>query len=163
GRARMSLHLTQVAVSFGGDAVLTDVSAIVRPRDRVALVGRNGAGKTTLLRVIAVELEPESGTVSATGMTRVALHDQRPPLARAVTLGEYVGEGAAAAANLEAELRTLERRMAEGASDPVTLAEYGRVQAEFERAGGYAWRSQLESIVRGLGFTPDDLERPLRT
>ena len=159
----MSLHLTQVAVSFGGDTVLADVSAIVRPRDRVALVGRNGAGKTTLLRIIAGELEPESGSVSATGGTRTALHDQRPPLARAVTLGEYVGEGAAAAANLEAELRALERRMAEGASDAVTLAEYGRVQAEFERAGGYAWRSALESIVRGLGFTPDDLERPLRT
>ncbi|MDX6523681.1 MAG: transport system ATP-binding/permease protein, partial [Gaiellales bacterium] len=54
----MSLHLTQIRLSFGGDEVLSDVSAIVRPRDRVALVGRNGAGKTSLLRVIAGELEP---------------------------------------------------------------------------------------------------------
>jgi ATP-binding cassette subfamily F protein 3 len=159
----VSLHLTQVKLSYGGDEVLTDVSAIVRPRDRVALVGRNGAGKTSLLRIIAGELEPEGGTVSLTGGTTVALHDQRPPLRRGVTLGRYVGEGAAAAAGLEERLRRIERRMADGAGDEATLREYGEVQAEFERAGGYAWRSRLEGIVRGLGFTPDDLDRPLET
>jgi ATP-binding cassette subfamily F protein 3 len=159
----MTLHLTQIQRSFGGDEVLRDVSAIVRPRDRVALVGRNGAGKTTLLRIIAGELDAEGGSVSMTSGTRVALHDQRPPLRRGVTLGAYVGEGAAAAARLEGELRGLERRMAEGDTDATTLAEYGRVQAEFERAGGYAWRSRLEGIARGLGFSPEDLERQLET
>ena len=146
----MSLHLTQLRLSYGGDEVLSDVSAIVRPRDRVALVGRNGAGKTSLLRIIAGELTADAGTVSMTAGTRVALHDQRPPLARGVSLGAYVGEGAAAAARLEAELRTIERRMADGDGDPATLAEYGRIQAEFDRAGGYAWRSRLEAISRGL-------------
>ena len=120
----MSLHLTQIRLSFGGDEVLSEVSAIVRPRDRVALVGRNGAGKTSLLRIIAGELEPEGGTMSLTGGTRVALHDQRPPLRRGVTLGDYVGEGAAAAAGLEAELRRIERRMAEGDGDEATLRHY---------------------------------------
>jgi ATP-binding cassette, subfamily F, member 3 len=159
----MSLHLTQIRRSFGGDDVLLDVSAIVRPRDRVALVGRNGAGKTTLLRIIAGELDAEGGSVSMTAGMRVALHDQRPPLRGGVTLGDYVGEGAAAAARLEGELRTLERKMAEGDTAASTLAEYGRVQAEFERAGGYAWRSRLEGIARGLGFSPEDLERQLET
>jgi len=146
----MSLHLTQIRLSFGGDEVLSDVSAIVRPRDRVALVGRNGAGKTSLLRIIAGELDPEGGTMSLTGGTRVALHDQRPPLRRGITLGEYVGEGAAAAAELEADLRRIERRMAEGDSGEATLRDYGVAQAAFERAGGYAWRSRLEGIARGL-------------
>ena len=159
----MSLHLTQIRLSFGGDEVLSDVSAIVRPRDRVALVGRNGAGKTSLLRIIAGELEPEGGTMSLTGGTRVALHDQRPPLRRGVTLGDYVGEGAAAAAELEADLRRIERRMAEGDGDEATLRDYGAAQAAFERAGGYAWRSRLEGIARGLGFSPEDLERQLDT
>ncbi len=159
----MSLHLTQIRLSFGGDEVLSDVSAIVRPRDRVALVGRNGAGKTSLLRIIAGELEPEGGTMSLTGGTRVALHDQRPPLRRGVTLGDYVGEGAAAAAKLEADLRRIERRMAEGDSDEGTLRDYGAAQAAFERVGGYAWRSRLEGIARGLGFSPQDLERQLDT
>jgi len=159
----VTLHLTQIRRSFGGDEVLRDVSAIVRPRDRVALLGRNGAGKTTLLRIIAGELDAEGGDVSLTAGTRVALHDQRPPLRSGVTLGDYVGEGAAAAARLEAELRGMERRMAESDTSAATLARYGRVQAAFERAGGYAWRSRLEGIARGLGFSPQDLERPLET
>src|SRR5204863_371727 len=91
------------ALSFGADEILSDVSAIVRPRDRVALVGRNGAGKTTLLRILAGELEPDRGEISLPAGTRVALHDQRPPLAGGVTLGEYVGAGAADARRLKAE------------------------------------------------------------
>src|SRR6059058_5532791 len=83
----VTLHVSSVALSFGADEVLSDVSAIVRPRDRTALVGRNGAGKTTLLRLLAGELAPDRGEIAVTGGTRVALHDQRPPLVPDLTLG----------------------------------------------------------------------------
>ena len=159
----MTVHITSVALSFGADQVLDDVSAIVRPRDRIALVGRNGAGKTTLLRMVAGELTPERGEISVTTGTRIALHDQRPPLASETTLGEYVGGGAAAAERLEGELRDLEQRMAEGDTEPAVMRRYDAAQREFERAGGYGWRSRLESVARGLGFSPEDLERPLRS
>ena len=159
----MALHMTQLQLSYGSDEVLRDVSAIVRPRDRVALVGRNGAGKTTLLRILAGELAPDAGTLQLPPGARVALHDQRPPLARGITLGEYVGEGAAQAAGLEDELRSLEARMAAGDASAATMGRYDRATTEFEQAGGYGWRSKLEAIARGLGFTPDDLERPLDT
>ncbi len=159
----MTVHITSVALSFGGDEILSDVSAIVRPRDRVALIGRNGAGKTSLLRLVAGELTPDRGDISITAGMRVALHDQRPPLASPTTLGEYVGGGAAAAERLEGELRDLEQRMAAGDSDPAVLGRYDAAQREFERAGGYAWRSRLESVARGLGFAPEDLDRPLKS
>jgi ATP-binding cassette subfamily F protein 3 len=159
----MALHMTQLQLSYGSDEVLRDVSAIVRPRDRVALVGRNGAGKTTLLRILSGELAPDAGTLQLPPGARVALHDQRPPLARGITLGEYVGEGAAQAAGLEDELRALEARMAAGDASAATMGRYDRATTEFEQAGGYGWRSKLEAIARGLGFTPDDLERPLDT
>ncbi len=159
----MTVHITSVALSFGADQVLEDVSAIVRPRDRIALVGRNGAGKTTLLRMVAGELAPERGDISVTTGTRIALHDQRPPLASDTTLGEYVGGGAAAAERLETELRGLEQRMAAGETDAGVMRRYDAAQREFERAGGYGWRARLESVARGLGFAPADLERPLRS
>jgi ATP-binding cassette subfamily F protein 3 len=158
----MTVHVTSVALSYGADEVLADVSAIIRPRDRVALVGRNGAGKTTLLRLLAGELTPDRGDISLPPGSRVALHDQRPPLAGRETLGSYVGGGAARAEQLEAELRELETRMAEQPTDAV-LRRYDAAQREFERAGGYAWRARLEAVARGLGFTPDELDRPLRT
>jgi ATP-binding cassette, subfamily F, member 3 len=152
-----------VALSYGADEVLADVSAIVRPRDRVALVGRNGAGKTTLLRILAGELQPDRGEVSLTAGSRVALHDQRPPLTGDLTLGAYVGAGAADARALESELAELERRMAAGETGAAVMRRYGAAQQEFERAGGYAWRARLESVARGLGFVPGDLDRQLRT
>ena len=158
----MTVHVTSAALSYGADEVLADVSAIIRPRDRVALVGRNGAGKTTLLRLLAGELQPDRGEISMPPGTRVALHDQRPPLAGTDTLGSYVGAGAAKAEELEAELRELETRMAEHPTDAV-LRRYDAAQREFERAGGYAWRTRLEAVARGLGFSPADLDRPLRT
>jgi ATP-binding cassette, subfamily F, member 3 len=158
----MTVHVISVALSYGADEVLSDVSATIRPRDRVALVGRNGAGKTTLLRLLAGELTPDRGDISLPPGTRVALHDQRPPLAGRETLGSYVGAGAARAEQLEAELRELEGRMAEQPTDAV-LRRYDEAQREFERAGGYAWRARLEAVARGLGFTPEDLDRPLRT
>ncbi len=159
----MTVHITSVALSFGGDEVLSDVSAIVRPRDRVALVGRNGAGKTTLLRLLAGELQPDKGEITITSGTRIALHDQRPPLASGTTLGEYVGGGAATAERLENELRELEERMAGGNAEAATLRRYDAAQRAFERAGGYGWRARLEAVARGLGFAPDDLARPLRS
>ena len=159
----MTVHVTSAALSFGADEVLSDVSFILRPRDRVALVGRNGAGKTTLLRMLAGELAPDRGEIAIPSGTRLALHDQRPPLTTATTLGEYVGAGAAEASRLEEELRALEARMAEGDAGPKVLGRYEAAQRRFERAGGYGWRARLEAVARGLGFTPSDLDRPLRS
>jgi ATP-binding cassette, subfamily F, member 3 len=159
----VTVHVSSVALSYGADEVLADVSAIVRPRDRVALVGRNGAGKTTLLRILAGELQPDRGEVSLPAGSRVALHDQRPPLTGDLTLGAYVGAGAADARALESELAELERRMTAGETGTAVMRRYDAAQREFERAGGYAWRARLEAVARGLGFAPDDLGRPLRT
>jgi ATP-binding cassette, subfamily F, member 3 len=159
----VTLHVSTVALSYGADEVLTDVSAIVRPRDRVALVGRNGAGKTSLLRILAGELAPDRGEVSLPAGSRVALHDQRPPLTQNLTLGAYVGAGAADARRLEAELAELERRMAAGETDAAVMRRYDAAQRAFERAGGYGWRTRLEAVARGLGFAPADLDRQLAT
>ncbi len=157
----MTVQIAAVSLSYGDLEVFADVSATIRPRDRVALLGRNGAGKTSLLRLVAGQLQPDRGAVHVPGGTRVALHDQRPPIASGETLGAYVGAGAARAAALEARLRSLEERMAAG--DERALAAYDRAQHEFEHAGGYAWRSRLASVLRGLGFGEQDAGRPLST
>jgi ATP-binding cassette subfamily F protein 3 len=95
--------------------------------------------------------------------TRIALHDQRPPLQRGLTLREYVLTGAADLVALEGELARLEQAMAEGAHDSGTLDAYARAQARLEHAGGYRWRDRANTALRGLGFTDPDLERRLDT
>src|SRR5699024_7842570 len=127
------------------------------------LAGPNGAGKTTLLRALAGEVSLEGGELAWEKGARVALHDQRPPAGSRRPLREYVLAGTSDLAAVEAELRALEQRMASGEHDPATLRRYAEAQARLEHAGGYDWRDRAASVVRGLGFTDDDLERPLAT
>jgi ATP-binding cassette, subfamily F, member 3 len=148
---------------LSGDVLFDGVSFKVERADRLALAGPNGAGKTTLLRAIAGELSLEGGDLAFEKGTRIALHDQRPPSQSDRPLREYVLSGTADLAAVEDELRALEAAMAGGDHAPATLSRYASAQARLEHAGGYDWRDRAASVVRGLGFTDDDLDRPLRT
>ncbi len=148
---------------LAGSVLFDGVSFSVERRDRVALSGPNGAGKTTLLRILAGETERHGGELSFEKDTRVALHDQRPPLDQEITLREYVLSGARDLVALEEELRRLEHAMAGGAHDQATLNRYAEAQARLEHAGGYGWRDHAASVVRGLGFRDEHLDRQLRT
>src|SRR6266550_3096441 len=147
---------------IAGNVLFDGVSFSVERRDRVALSGPNGAGKTTLLRILAGETEKHGGELAFQKGTRVALHDQRPPLDQELSLREYVLSGAADLVATEGELRDLEHKMAGGQHDQGTLRRYSDAQARLEHAGGYAWRDRAASVVRGLGFAEPDLDRPLK-
>src|SRR6059058_210061 len=148
---------------LGGTLLFDGVSFSVERRDRVALSGPNGAGKTTLLRILAGETEKHGGELAFAKGTRLALHDQRPPLEQELTLREYVLAGARDLVALEDELQRLEQAMTEGDHAQTTLNRYAEAQARLEHAGGYAWRDRATSVLRGLGFDEEDLDRPLRT
>src|SRR5213082_83523 len=125
---------------LAGSLLFEGVSFSVERRDRLSLSGPNGAGKTTLLRMLAGQTEVHGGELAFAKGTRIALHDQRPPLQRGLTLREYVLSGAADLVAIEEELRRLEEAMAEGDHGPQTLRRYSEAQARLKHAGGYAWR-----------------------
>src|ERR1051326_6737844 len=148
---------------LAGTLLFDGVSFKVERRDRVALAGPNGAGKTTLLRMLAGQTEVHGAELEFAKGTRIALHDQRPPLQRGLTLREYVLSGAADLVAIEQELRQLEEAMATGDHGAQTLRRYSEAQARLEHAGGSARRERLGSVARGLGFREADLDRQLRT
>src|SRR3954447_24378118 len=148
---------------LAGDVLFDGVSFKVERRERLALSGPNGAGKTTLLRMLAGQTEIHGGELAFQKGTRVALHDQRPPLELGLTLREYAFSGAGDVIAAEEELARLEQAMAGGDARPETLARYGEAQALLEHAGGYAWRERAVASLRGLGFHDDDLDRELTT
>jgi ATP-binding cassette, subfamily F, member 3 len=148
---------------FSGEPLFDRVSFKVETGDRVALAGPNGAGKTTLLRMLTGEIPPDAGELAFRKGTRVALHDQRPPTDRGLTLSAYVFSAATELIAAEEELSRLELAMASGAHDAATLDSYARAQARLEHAGGYDWRERALAVLRGLGFADADLRRPLST
>src|SRR3954469_17659274 len=148
---------------LGGSLLFEGVSFSVERRDRLALSGPNGAGKTTLLRMLIGESEIHGGELSFAKGTRIALHDQRPPLDRGLTLREYSLTGARDLIETEEELARLEQAMAAGDHDEATLRRYSEAQARLEHAGGYTWRDRAAATLRGLGFGERDLDRQLTT
>ncbi|MDX6478724.1 MAG: ATP-binding cassette, subfamily er 3, partial [Gaiellaceae bacterium] len=114
---------------LAGTPLFDGVSFKVERKDRVALAGANGAGKTTLLRALVGQTELQGGELAFQKGTRTALHDQRPPLERDLTLDEYVLGGAADLVAAEADLHRLEAAMAGGEHDPATLRRYSEAQA----------------------------------
>jgi ATP-binding cassette subfamily F protein 3 len=141
-----------------GAPLFRGVSFKLERGDRMTLAGRNGAGKTTLLRMLARRTGVDGGELAFEKGARVALHDQRPPRERDLTLRDYVLAGCGDLVALEEELRALELRMARGED---VMSSYARAQGRLEHAGGWDWRVRAIAPLHGLGFRDDQLDRPL--
>jgi ATP-binding cassette subfamily F protein 3 len=148
---------------MAGKPLLRGVSFKLERRERLTVAGRNGAGKTTLLRMLSGETSIDRGELSIAKGARIALHDQRPPRERRVSLQDYLLSGCAEELEIERELGELEARMAAGGAEQATLARYSRAQARLEARGGYLWRDRATVMARGLGFVEADLGRRLDT
>jgi ATP-binding cassette subfamily F protein 3 len=154
---------SDLAKDMAGSPLLRGVSFKLERRDRLTLSGRNGSGKTTLLRMLSGETSVDGGQLAFAKDTRLALHDQRPPRDRDLSLRDYVLGGCGDLLAIEARLAELEQAMAVGATDSGTLDSYARAQGRLEHAGGYNWREGVNATLHGLGFRDADLGRDLAT
>jgi len=152
---------SDLSKDMAGVPLMSGVSFKLERRDRLTIAGRNGAGKTTLLRMLSGETGIDGGELVFQKGVRVALHDQRPPRDRDITLRDYVLSACKEQLQLEEELLSLELAMADG--DESVMNRYADVYARFESAGGYGWRERANTYLHGLGFTDDALDRKLDT
>ncbi len=150
-----------IGIHLGGEPIFSDVSFRLTRGQRMTLSGRNGAGKSTLLRILAGEAVNDSGSLAFQKGARIALHDQRPPRESGMSLGEYVYTARSDLIATEAELAGLEAKMSAGDHDEATMRDYSSAQQRLETAGGYRWRDDVLSVLRGLGFTDAQFDRPL--
>ena len=155
------ITLNGVRKSFGAFQVLDEVTFTIGASEKVALVGPNGSGKTTILRLITGQDEPDTGSVLVLPGTSIGFMPQDTELFGVSTLVEEVSNASVEVKHLESELRRLESAMSAGDDLEALLAEYGEVQHEFDRLGGYSFEAEVKSTLSGLGLGPEHWEKPV--
>lgn len=157
------LQVDSLTKSFGDTVLFHDVSFKVTMKDRIALVGANGAGKTTLLDIIIHGAGQDSGTVTFGKNVVVGYLEQEAIEMQAESVLEEVMSTSDEFFSLQHKLSLLEEEMSElDDADPSMselLAMYGRVQEQFEHAGGYSLEARAKAVLGGLGFAPKDAHR----
>jgi ATP-binding cassette subfamily F protein 3 len=159
------MSLAQFAdVSFGypGVEILTGASLLIKPGDRLALVGPNGMGKSTALRLLSGDLEADAGDVRVLGRASVAYLRQSQEFTGAGTLLDALLEPFAHVQQMHEELTALEARMSES-HDPADVAKYGELQERYQREGGYELESRVRRLTSDVGFSESDLGRGVET
>ncbi|WP_240894746.1 ABC-F family ATP-binding cassette domain-containing protein [Fodinibius halophilus] len=158
------LQLENISLTFGEDTLFDGISTIINPGERVGLVGPNGAGKSTLLKIIAGEINQDSGTINMSKAATVGYLpqdgvDPNPDL----TVYEEVESAFEGIQKLEKAVQQAREKLAnldEGSPEyQKAMERVGSLQSKIERSGAYSLESNIEKILMGLGFTPEDFNR----
>lgn len=158
------LGFSNVTKSQGGRVLYTDGSFSALPGDRVGLVGPNGAGKTTIFRMLYGLSSVDSGQIIRAPQLQVGYFSQDLEEMRGRTVVEETMAGVAELANLHESIKEMEVKLSQPMDDDqltALLEKYGEAQAHFEARGGYDLDTRAQEILGGLGFSIDDMHRPV--
>jgi ATP-binding cassette subfamily F protein 3 len=160
-------RLEKITHHFGGQLIVENTSLEIHHDARIGLVGPNAAGKSTLLRMLARELEPESGSVFIARSIRTGYLPQEVRFDLDRTVIAEAREASPQLAALEVEMEQTAARMGDPAvyGDPEKLGRLStrleRLTEEFREKGGLNLENRIRSTLRGLGFTEEEFELPL--
>jgi len=157
------LTASELSRSFGPRTLFSNVSLQLGPGRKVALVGGNGTGKTTLLEILVGIQSPDQGKVHRPKELRVGYLPQELPPETGRSVFQQVMLGAEQVTHLSGEIEKLGNLVASSSGDEQArhLRALGEAQSRFEQIGGYSTESDAHRILSGLGFSPEDHERPM--
>ena len=157
------LQLNSIKKEFGADVLLEKIDLRVNAGEKIGFVGANGSGKTTLFKIIAGLMQPESGTVSVPTGTTIGYLEQHPLIDSNETIIETLTHVFDDIIELEQKLREQEQNLTDTNSSKydAQMEQYGNMLDEFERKGGYRFRSDIKGVLRGLGFLPEEFDKPV--
>ncbi len=161
----MILDVQKISKTFPGNEVLREVSFHIEDHEKAAFVGINGAGKSTLLKIIMNEMPADSGTVTLAKGTRIGYLAQHQDLTGNNTIFEELMTVRKDILDLDAGMRESERRMTElsGEELDAEMKRYAQMQETFDRQNGYAYRSEVVGVLKGLGFSEEDFTKRVST
>ena len=161
----MILACSSICKAFGGDEILKNVSFHIEEHEKAAIVGINGAGKSTLLKIIVGELPADSGEVVISKGKTLGYLAQNQDLLSHRTIYDEMVEAKRPVIEMEQTLRQLEEDMKTASGEDLEnkMASYSRLSHQFELINGYAWKSEIVGVLKGLGFSEDDFQKQIST
>ena len=157
----MILNIAEVTKAFDGKEILKGVSFHVEANEKAALVGVNGAGKSTLLKIIMGEETADSGQTVLAKDARIGYLAQHQALTGDETILNQLMSVRQDLLDLADSIRESELQMTRLSGDILEeeMKRYARMTEAFERGGGYAYRSEVVGVLKGLGFSESDFTK----
>lgn len=151
--------------SYGIDTILEKVSFNIEDREKVAIVGVNGAGKTTVFKIITGEISADNGDMFIRKDTSMGYLAQNFVIDKNITVYEEMLSVFNNIMDMEKNLRDMENKMANvsEAELPKFMEQYSRLSHDFEQLDGYSYKSRIKGVLKGLGFTEEEYNKPLNT
>lgn len=161
------ISVNNLTIEFGARPLFTDVSFVINPKDRVALVGKNGAGKSTLLKILAGEQQPTAGIVALQKGSTLGYLPQVMVLSDEHTVLEEAEKAFADISQLQERIAQENQELAERtdyeSEEYLKLVEaFAHDNERFTMMGGLNYHAELERTLQGLGFQRSDFDRPTR-
>ncbi len=161
----MILSCQNIRKQFGDTVILDHCSFHIEDCEKAAIVGINGAGKTTLLRIITGELEADEGICTLSRGKRLGYLPQLVTFDSERTIYEELLSVKEELTLLETQIREAERQMkhTSGSELDALMDSYASLTHQFEQENGYAYKSELTGVLKGLGFSEEEFSKKIVT
>ena len=161
----MILSVNNIDKSFNEVPVLSNVSFHIEDYEKAAIVGINGAGKTTLLRIIMGDLAADNGTVTVSHDKSIGYLSQHEAVSGENTIYDELLSVKQDIIDLERKMRSVEMQMKSASEETLKglMDTYSALTHSFESSNGYAYKSELIGVLKGLGFTEAEFTRSVST
>lgn len=161
----MILSCNHISKSYGVDTILEDCSFFVNDNEKAAIVGNNGAGKSTIMKIIMGELSADEGMVTLGKDKTIGYLAQYQDLSSHNSIYDEVKSVKQNLIDMEARLIDYEKQMSQVSGDELSklMETYTNLEHRFQLLNGYAYKSEIEGVIKGLGFTEEDFHKQVGT
>lgn len=161
----MILSCKNIQKSYGTDVILRNITFGLEDNEKAAVIGVNGAGKTTLFKIIADGLSYDSGDLFLKKNITIGYMAQNAQLESEKTVYEEMDSVFDDVRVMENELRKMEEEMSSlsGIELKSHMDSYDRLRHKYEQTDAYSYKSRINGVLKGLGFSPEQFDMPLTT
>jgi ATP-binding cassette subfamily F protein 3 len=156
------VSISNISYFIGGRALYENASMFIKPKDKIGLIGLNGRGKSTLLKIINGDLKIDSGSISKSAdctmgfLNQDLLSYQTEDSILTVAMGAFKE-----VVDIERDIEHIIKKLETEYSDAL-VGKLSKLQEKYDHLDGYTIQSKAEEVLEGIGFSTNDLHRPLK-